>query len=108
MATHGDGDEHGAHGIAARAGRIAGPALGIALALWMHPAAGGASALPGGAAVAAGLLLWMATWWVTQAVDLAVTAMLPAVLLPILGVVGFKEVAASYADNVIFLFAGAP
>ena len=106
MATHGDGDEHGAHGIAARAGRIAGPALGIALALWMHPAAGGASALPGGAAVAAGLLLWMATWWVTQAVDLAVTAMLPAVLLPILGVVGFKEVAASYADNVIFLFAG--
>lgn len=106
MASHGEADGHGAHGVAARIGRVAGPALGIALALWMHPGAGAASSLPGEAAVAAGLLLWMATWWVTQAVDLAVTAMLPAALLPILGVVGFKEVAASYADNVIFLFAG--
>lgn len=106
MTAHVEGEEHAAHGIVARAGRVAGPALGVAVALWMHPAAGASSSLPGEAAIAAGLLAWMAIWWVTQAVDLAVTAMLPAVLLPILGVVGFKDVAASYADNVIFLFAG--
>jgi sodium-dependent dicarboxylate transporter 2/3/5 len=106
MTAHVEGEEHGAHGIVARVGRAAGPALGIALTLWMHPAAGAASSLPGEAAIAAGLLVWMATWWVTQAVDLAVTAMLPAALLPVLGVMPFKDVAASYADNVIFLFAG--
>ncbi len=103
---HCDRNEHKVKGITARLGRFAGPTFGITLALWMHPAAGGGSALTGESAVTAGLLVWMAIWWVTQAVDLAVTALLPVALLPVFGVMGFKDIAASYADNVIFLFAG--
>jgi sodium-dependent dicarboxylate transporter 2/3/5 len=55
------------------------------------------------AAVAA-LLVLMATWWLTLAVDMAVTALLPALLIPLLGVGTFRQAAAPYADEVIFLF----
>jgi sodium-dependent dicarboxylate transporter 2/3/5 len=99
-------DEDEGTGPVARIGRWAGPVLGAALAWWMHPSGGGAGPLGATGALTAGLLLWMAIWWVTQALELAVTALLPVALLPVLGVMPFKELAAAYADNVIFLFAG--
>lgn len=34
----------------------------------------------------AAVALWMALWWMTEAVSLAVTALLPVVLFPILGI----------------------
>ena len=54
------------------------------------------------AAVAA----WMAIWWLTEVVDLAVTAMLPLILLPVTGIADAKTVASQYMDNIIFLFIG--
>ncbi|TVR56583.1 MAG: SLC13/DASS family transporter [Gemmatimonadales bacterium] len=48
----------------------------------------------------------MATWWVTEAVPLAVTALLPIPLLPLLGVMPVGAAAAPFADPVIFLFMG--
>lgn len=50
--------------------------------------------------------VWIAWWWMTEAVPIAVTALLPLVWLPILGIAPAKEVAKQYMDNIIFLFIG--
>ena len=49
---------------------------------------------------------WMITWWITEAVALPVTALLPIVLFPLAGVMPIKEAAAPYANPIIFLFMG--
>jgi solute carrier family 13 (sodium-dependent dicarboxylate transporter), member 2/3/5 len=54
------------------------------------------------AAVAA----WMAIWWMSGAVPLAVTALLPIVLFPTLNIMSAKAVPAYYVNDVIFLFLG--
>ncbi len=56
--------------------------------------------------LAAGVALLMAVWWICEAVPLAVTALLPVVLFPTLGVMDGKAVAAQYFNDVIFLFIG--
>ncbi|MFC2100650.1 SLC13 family permease [Bacteroidota bacterium] len=48
----------------------------------------------------------MATWWITEAVPLAITSLLPVVLFPLLGVMNGKDVSATYFNHVIFLFIG--
>ncbi len=48
----------------------------------------------------------MAIWWVTEAVPISITALLPVVLFPVLGVMSGKDVAVTYFNNVIFLFIG--
>ncbi len=55
-----------------------------------------------GAAVAS----LMAIWWMSEAFPLAVTALVPIVFFPLLGIMPAKEVAPSYIDSNIFLFAG--
>ncbi len=67
-----------------------------------------------GMKVTLALLLLMITWWVTEAVPLPVTALLPGVLLPLFQVIGVQDgrpvelnsraVLAHYAHPVIFLF----
>lgn len=52
------------------------------------------------------LCVWMATWWLTECVPLEVTGLLPAICLPLLGVMSMKQAAAPYADEVIALFMG--
>ncbi len=52
------------------------------------------------------LAITMAVLWITEAVPIPATALLPLVLLPIVGVAPVKEVAAPYADPIIFLFMG--
>ncbi len=48
----------------------------------------------------------MAVWWITEAVPLAVTALLPVALFPFLGIMKGKAVASYYFNNIIFLFIG--
>ncbi len=48
----------------------------------------------------------MVVWWVTEALPLAATALVPLVLFPLLGVSSGKEVAAVYMNSTIFLFIG--
>ena len=48
----------------------------------------------------------MASWWISEAVPLAVTALIPVVLFPLLGVVDGKTISALYFNHVIFLFIG--
>jgi sodium-dependent dicarboxylate transporter 2/3/5 len=85
----------------ARVGLLLGPAL-FAVVLLMSPPLG----VPEPAWRVAAVALWMATWWVTEAIPLAATALLPLVLFPLLGIVPIDAAAAPYANPVIFLFMG--
>lgn len=49
---------------------------------------------------------WMATWWLTEAVPVAATAMLPLAVFPIAGIASIADAAAPYANPIIFLFLG--
>ena len=52
------------------------------------------------------LAVWMAIWWITEAVELYATALLPLVALPMVGASPVREAAAPYAHELIFLFMG--
>lgn len=54
----------------------------------------------------AAVAIWMAAWWFTEAVALAITALLPLILLPITGILDGKTTAVQYMDQTIFLFIG--
>ena len=53
-----------------------------------------------------GLMVWMAGWWLTEAVDIEATALLPIVTFPLLGIAPLSKVLPPYAADVIFLFMG--
>ena len=52
------------------------------------------------------IALLMAIWWITEAIPLAATALLPVALFPIFGVVDGKTISAMYFNHLIFLFIG--
>ena len=52
------------------------------------------------------IALLMAIWWITEAIPLAVTALIPVVLFPLFGVVDGKTISAMYFNHLIFLFIG--
>ena len=54
----------------------------------------------------AAVAIWMAAWWVTEAVPIPVTAMLPLVLVPLAGIQTMKEVAPNYGRPTVYLFLG--
>jgi sodium-dependent dicarboxylate transporter 2/3/5 len=60
---------------------------------------------PQGWSVAA-IVTLMAIWWATEAIPVAVTALLPLALFPLIDIVSFKEAAIPYANPNIYLFLG--
>ena len=50
--------------------------------------------------------LWMAIWWMSEALPIAATSLLPMVALPVLGVADIRAASAPYANPLIFLFLG--
>ncbi|MEE2002421.1 DASS family sodium-coupled anion symporter [Alkalimonas sp. MEB108] len=54
----------------------------------------------------AALTLWMAIWWISEAVPIPVTSLLPIILVPLLGLDSLGAVTAPYAHPLIFLFLG--
>jgi|TARA_B110000240_G_scaffold9823_1_gene10535 sodium-dependent dicarboxylate transporter 2/3/5 len=50
--------------------------------------------------------IWMVLWWVTETVNIAVTALLPLILFPLLNVMEIADVGANYGSPIIFLFFG--
>ncbi len=84
-----------------RIGLVAGPIVFVALLL-LPPPAGLTPAAWAVAAAAAPMVIW----WITEALPVAVTALVPIVAFPLLGVVEVKEAAAPYAHPLIFLFLG--
>ena len=56
--------------------------------------------------VTAALTAWMAVWWLTEAIPVYATALLPMAILPLSGAQSIHVTAASYAHPMIFLFLG--
>ncbi len=83
---------------AQRIGLFLGP-LAFAICAFAPPPQGMSSE----AWLVAGLVIWMAAWWMTEAVPLAVTALLPFVYLPIAGVMTARETASAYYAPILFL-----
>ncbi len=62
--------------------------------------------MPGPAWTVAGLTVWMAAWWMSEAVPLTATALLPFVVLPLAKVSTADETAATYYSPILFLILG--
>ena len=52
------------------------------------------------------LAAWMIIWWISEAAPIPVTALLPLVLFPFMGIMKMSDAAAPYANHIIFLFMG--
>ena len=50
--------------------------------------------------------LWMAIWWISECVPLGMTALIPLIAFPLLGIATGKEIAPRYFNSIIFLFIG--
>ncbi len=82
-------------------GLILGPIMFIIIIQFFHPE--GLSE-PANAIFASAV--WIAIWWITEALPIAVTALLPIILFPLSGGLSLKETTASYGHKYIFLFIG--
>lgn len=56
--------------------------------------------------IVAGLTVLMAAWWMTEALPLTVTALMPFLVLPFAGVSSARETAATYYSDILFLLLG--
>lgn len=75
-----------------------GPMLFAFVLLFFHPAE---LSLEGRMVLAT--TLWVAVWWITEAIPIPVTSLLPIVLLPITGALESSAVTAAYGNPIIFL-----
>ena len=82
-------------------GLFLGPLLAIAMIVSGAPDGLSES---GWTTAAVGVL--MAVWWATEAVPIAVTALLPIVVFPLLGIATIQDTTSPYANKVIYLFLG--
>ena len=83
--------------------KIMGPVL-FGLCIWLLPH-GVFDTFQSRAAI--GTVLWMAYWWITEALDYAVTAFLPIIVNALFNLVDMKDVIANYASETILLLLGA-
>ncbi|MCB1772004.1 MAG: anion permease, partial [Gammaproteobacteria bacterium] len=90
----------------AHVGLWLGPSLAVLAYLALPSAEPGSDGLDTSGRVVAALAVWMAAWWLTEALPLAATALLPIVVLPLAEVLAIKDVAIPYANPLIFLFLG--
>jgi len=84
-----------------RVGLVLGPLIAVIVGVFLRP-----EGLSSEAVFVAAVGLWMAVWWATEAIPVAITAFLPMTLFPILGVSSIQESAAPYAHPIIYLFFG--
>ncbi len=52
------------------------------------------------------ITLWMAIWWVSEAIPIAVTALLPIILFPLTGAVSIEDTNAAFGHKYVFLYLG--
>lgn len=53
-----------------------------------------------------GVMVWMGIWWLTEATHISVTALLPLVAFPLMGIERIEVASAPYANHLIFLYFG--
>ena len=83
-------------------GIIAGLLVFVAIALFPSDPV----TFPFSAQLTAAVTGLMVVWWVTEAIPIYATALVPLVLFPILGILMPIDAAASYADETVFLIMG--
>jgi sodium-dependent dicarboxylate transporter 2/3/5 len=91
-------------------GMCAGPLLGLTCILmigdtYIAPSGEVAEFSIAGRATLA-MMTWMAIWWLTEAVAIYVTALLPLAMFPLFGIANIRQAASPYAHPIIFLFMG--
>ena len=90
-------------------GLIGGPLLALVVYAFLPAQVAGtdeASSLDHAGRATAAVAVWMATWWMTEAIPLYATALLPLALFPLLGIANMHDAAAPYAHELIYLFMG--
>lgn len=97
----GDGRQKRSYSPSQLIGLILGPFLFIMMLLFFAPEELSQS----GIAIAASTV-WIATWWITEAVPIPVTSLLPLVLFPMTEGLEMGATASSYGDETVFLFMG--
>jgi sodium-dependent dicarboxylate transporter 2/3/5 len=100
-ATMEDIDKKTSYSQAQRIGLFLGPTLFTLTLLFFAPAG-----LSFEARAVLATTLWVATWWITEAIPIPATSLLPIVLLPMTGALSNAEVTSAYGDDIIFLFLG--
>lgn len=86
---------------ARKIGLIAGPLVFLAILLFFHP-----EGLSREANAILASTAWVAIWWITEAMPISVTALLPIILFPLTGGLSLKETTASFGHRYIFLYIG--
>ena len=92
-----------------RIGLAAGPLLALAAFLLLpetYRSASGDVAFGAGGRATLAMVFWMAAWWMTEAVPIEATSLLPLALFPLFGIAPIAKAAAPYASDVIYLFMG--
>jgi sodium-dependent dicarboxylate transporter 2/3/5 len=84
-----------------RAGLVLGPLLFIIIMLFFHP-----KGLSKEANAVLATTMWVAVWWITEAIPIAVTALLPIVLFPLSGGLNLSTTTSAFGHKYIFLFMG--
>jgi len=82
-------------------GLFLGPILFVVILLFFHP-----EGLNKNANAILACAVWIAIWWITEALPITVTALLPIILFPLSGGLSLQETTASYGHKYIFLFIG--
>lgn len=100
-AGEGSGEVGGLGPFGQRLGLVLGPAIAVGLQLIGTP--DGLSVQAWGVVSIMSLML---VWWVTEAVPIAATALIPLIALPLTGAASAAEAAKPYADPVLYLFIG--
>ncbi len=82
-------------------GLFLGPVLFLVMLFMPTP-----SAMEPAAQKMAAVACLMATWWMTEAIPIPATSLIPIALFPLMGIMHTKKAAAPYASHLIFLFMG--
>ncbi|MEP5547595.1 SLC13 family permease, partial [Maribacter dokdonensis] len=82
-------------------GRVLGPLVFFLILFFFHP-----EDLSKEANAVLASVAWVAIWWVTEAIPIYVTALLPLILFPLTGGLSLTETATSYGHKYIFLYMG--
>lgn len=82
-------------------GLFLGPILFIIIKFYFHP-----NGLESSANAVLASAVWVAVWWITEALPIAVTALLPIIIFPLSGGPSLNETATSYGHKYVFLYLG--
>jgi sodium-dependent dicarboxylate transporter 2/3/5 len=91
-------------------GLFCGPIAALVIFWWLPEQytndAGQLVELTTAARTAAAVAIWMAVWWITEAIAVYATALIPLAIFPLTGAASIKVTAAAYGHELIYLFLG--